>query len=74
MSAKKQNFQILAHCPTTGEQVLGERVLHFFIQGRKGVWWCCPSCQGWHVLVYEADKEAIEEYSPNSKQLRMTTV
>ncbi|MBN1218868.1 MAG: hypothetical protein JXM69_08070 [Anaerolineae bacterium] len=73
MSARKQDFQILISCPRTKEQVLGEQVLHFSIQGRKGVWWRCPSCQGWHVMVYgeEANEELI---SPGMNQLYLSTV
>ncbi|MBN1991830.1 MAG: hypothetical protein JW953_03950 [Anaerolineae bacterium] len=61
---KVQNFQILEHCPATGEQVLGNGVIHFSIHGNKGVWWCCPVCQGWHVTILEEVCPAEEVFKP----------
>ena len=74
MSVTTQNFQMLVHCPTTGERVLGEYVTHFVIQGRKGVWWRCPACEGWHVELYEVEKEMSEEYRPRLNQLGLNVV
>jgi hypothetical protein len=57
MPTKKPDFQVLIHCPATGERVLGNNLIHFSILDRKGVWWFCPACRGWHVLIYGEDKE-----------------
>jgi hypothetical protein len=74
MSTENQNFQILIHCPTTGEQVLGNNLTHFSIQNRKAAWWCCPACYGWHVFVYEDEKEVSEElYDSKVKQFCLTS-
>jgi hypothetical protein len=64
MSSKNPDFQVLIHCPATGEQVLGNNLIHFSILDRKGVWWFCPACQGWHIMICGEDKKInLESYN-----------
>ncbi len=70
MTAKKVNgstdFRILAHCPATGEQVLGDRLTHFAVPGAKAAWWYCPKCEGWHVLIHMEQKNHLGEFYPSA--------
>jgi hypothetical protein len=69
-NSKNSGFQVLIHCPTTGEQVLGNSLIHFSIADRKGVWWFCPVCKGWHIMIYGEDREInIESHNiPETRQ------
>ncbi len=57
MYAQKQNFRVLARCPTTGDRVWGNSLIHLSIRGHKVVWWYCPTCQSWHVLIIDEEHE-----------------
>jgi len=73
-SGQKQDFQLLIHCPASGEQVMGNNLLHFSMPGAKGAWWYCPVCQSWHVLVYVDDKEEQEIHNKKINQLCLQPV
>lgn len=64
-NSQNSDFQVLIHCPTTGEQVLGNSLIHFSVADRKGVWWFCPACQGWHIMICGENKKIglLESYN-----------
>lgn len=60
-NTQKQNFKILTQCPTTGGQVWGNSLIHFSIRGNKAAWWCCPTCENWHILIFNGELEQSME-------------
>ena len=45
---------ILTHCPGTGDEVVGSGWdKHLFMPEGETIWWQCPSCGGWHVMMFD---------------------
>lgn len=47
-------------CPTTKQEVVGDRWRYPHLTSGQIVWWHCPECQGWHVLKLEMDDHQID--------------
>jgi len=42
-----------AYCPQTGTWVGKQTGQKFLLPGGQAIWWHCPACGGWHVIVQE---------------------
>lgn len=48
-----QNDWLLTTCPTTMERVTGYVRRGVSLPTMEAVWWHCPACEGWHVIILE---------------------
>ena len=44
-------------CSATGRQVTVQSWQQFPIPGGQAMWWQCPDCLGWHVVIGERQKD-----------------
>jgi len=40
-----------SYCPQTGKLVGKQDGQRFLLPGGQAIWWHCPACGGWHVIV-----------------------
>ena len=50
-TVKKEDWQLLVQCPTTCQEVVAEEQNQYPIPGGQIIWWHCPACRGWHLIV-----------------------
>jgi hypothetical protein len=43
--------QLLAVCNTTGNRVLCNQWQQTSFLDDEAIWWRCPDCKGWHLIV-----------------------
>lgn len=50
---QEQERHLLVQCPTTCQQVAATERKQFPIRDGHIIWWHCPACHGWHLIVKE---------------------
>ena len=60
-SMQEKKLHLQTTCPTLQQQVLrGGDFKGFAIPGGRAIWWHCPECQGWHVVI-QNDRKLVKQ-------------
>ncbi len=61
----KSNW-VLVECHELAEEVVGRVQKRYPIPDGQAVWWACPACQGWHVVITnEENPPSLPDTTPS---------
>jgi len=46
-----QDFERILFCPQTRKKVKNNDFQILAVPGGQAIWWHCPACRGWHVIM-----------------------
>ena len=49
--------KLIAICPRNNVRVMSNRWRQMTVIGDEAIWWKCPECADWHLIVIERKKE-----------------
>jgi len=47
----QQRIKNSSYCPQTGKLVANLGYQTFLLPDGQAIWWHCPACRGWHVIM-----------------------
>lgn len=54
---KRKNSAKYIYCPATHQRVQSINWRHINISNGQVMWWQCPACEGWHVIIDQNKRE-----------------
>ena len=54
----KHSQWVLTYCPNTNKEVIGQVWKRFPVFEKQMIWWRCPACNGWHIMMV-TDQEKV---------------
>ncbi len=72
---EEQRRWLLTYCPHTHDEVVGSIGQWYSLFGKIALWWQCPACQGWHIMMKDSNnqngvmspKSCLERFAKRSK-------